>query len=76
MAVTATYSVFCDVNGPACVGWTGEHQQQPEVRNTARFHARREGWVRKRVGSRIIDICPRCLQSPEEMAVFVPFPPA
>jgi hypothetical protein len=63
MTVTAIYSVFCDVDGPACVGWTGEHQHQPEVRNTARRDARREGWVRKRVGSRIIDICPYCLQS-------------
>lgn len=52
MSITKIVSIFCDVNGPNCVGWVAEALSTPQ----ARAVAKKAGW--ERWGQ--MDVCPEC----------------
>lgn len=59
MSIIRSYSVFCDVQGPDCIGWV---VQTVEGAKAARQEARGNGWVRKRQEweHHMVDVCPPC----------------
>lgn len=57
MTATKTTTIFCDTEGPYCIGWVG---QVVGTAADSRRIARSRGWVR--TDGR--DICPPCQKRP------------
>ncbi len=56
MTVSAMWSVFCQGGAKPCHGWIAEE----DSKRLARRVAATNGWVRREVDGRIIDLCPAC----------------
>jgi hypothetical protein len=68
VTISTQHSVFCDVSGPNCSGWTGD-DVGASIR-LARKIAKLHGWKYQRCDGerRYIDVCPACHKYAKEEA--------